>query len=194
MASQATGSFAGEVELVEIDTLHLDPSNPNEREDVDDIRASLSEFGQHKPIVAQRSTGRIIIGNHTWQAAKLEGWTEVQAMLVDDDDLKAMRRGLADNRIGEKRQFSDPILKSLLDEAGQDVPGFDEDFVSDLVGRLTPQDLDDLADEHGDGGNPDDFWPVLRIKLPPELKKVWDRYASDHDDDLSALRVLLGAE
>ena len=110
------------------------------------------------------------------------------------DDLKAMRRGLADNRIGEKRQFSDPILNSLLEQAGADVPGFDEAFVSDLVGRLVPQDLDSLGDEHGEGGDIDDFWPVLRIKIPPELKQVWDRYASDYDDDLSALRVLLGAE
>ena len=93
MTTPTNGIFAGEVEQVDIDSLHLDPSNPNEREDVDDIRASLIEFGQHKPVVAQRSSGRIIIGNHTWQAAKLEGWTQVQALLVDDDDLKAIRRG-----------------------------------------------------------------------------------------------------
>jgi len=189
-AAQQRYNFAGEVEMVDIETLRPDPTNPNVREDVEDIRASLAEFGQHKPIVAKRDGGRIIIGNHTWQAARSEGWTQVQALLVDDDDLKAMRRGLADNRIGERRQFLDPVLKAMLDEAGEDIPGFDEEYMSDLLGRVSPPTLDDVEEEHGEPEE-DDFWAVIRIKLPPEIKMIWDTHVAQHESDLAALKALL---
>ena len=87
----------------------------------------------------------------------------------------------------------DPLLKSLLDQAGDAVPGFDDNFMSDLLGRLTPPNLDDLEDEHGESED-DDFWPVIRIKLSPDTKVAWDKHVADHESDLAALKNLLGVE
>jgi ParB-like chromosome segregation protein Spo0J len=85
---------------VPIDSLQGLPGNPR-RGDVDAVATSLSRFGQRKPIVVRRDDGTIIAGNHTWQAAKKLGWSEIAVAYVGDDDVTAQAYALADNRTAE---------------------------------------------------------------------------------------------
>jgi ParB-like nuclease domain len=115
----------------------LVPDSRNARKgDVEAIAASLAEFGQHRPLVIQRSTMRIISGNHTALAASSLGWTHVDVTYVDDDDEKAIRRGIADNATADKAKWDDAILKELLDEVGTDVPGITRNDVGRLYKEL----------------------------------------------------------
>lgn len=121
-----------------VDELMPDPVNPR-KGNVKAIADSLREFGQHRPVVVQRSTRRVIAGNHLLKAAKLLGWSEVDCILVDDDDLKATRRGLVDNRVGDLATWDEDVLKTLLPEAGDDLAGFDDAFIDKVMKDAQPK-------------------------------------------------------
>ncbi len=94
---------------------------------------SLREFGQHRPIVVQKETGRIIAGNHTFFAAQTLGWEEIDVIYVDDDDVTATRRAIADNATGDHARWDERILKDLLESVGEDVPGVDQALLDRLA-------------------------------------------------------------
>jgi ParB-like nuclease family protein len=111
----------------------LVPDHQNARKgDVAAIAASLREFGQHRVVVVQTGTNRIIAGNHLVLAAASIGWSNVDVTFVDDDDDTAIRRGIADNATGDKAKWDDEVLKGLLDGVGQDVPGLDDKLLARL--------------------------------------------------------------
>ncbi len=62
-----------------------------------EIARSFQEFGQHAPLVVQKGTNRILVGNGRYEAMLSLGWTEAAVMFVDDDNITAVRRSLADN-------------------------------------------------------------------------------------------------
>jgi DNA modification methylase len=126
---------------VPIDSLQGLPGNPR-RGDVDAVAASLSRFGQRKPIVVRRDDGTIIAGNHTWQAAKKLGWSEIAVAYVGDDDVTAQAYALADNRTAELGDYDDELLKALIDSVGEVDPellkdtGWSDDAVKELLEKI----------------------------------------------------------
>jgi len=126
------------IERVAVDAVHLDQANARQG-DVAAITESLREFGQHRPLVVQRDSGRVLIGNHTLRAAMALGWTEVDVVYVDDDDLMATRRAIADNATGDRAAWDKDALAKLIETTGQ-VPGLTEGDVRDLLARLEPDD------------------------------------------------------
>ena len=127
-----------DVRQVPIADLHLDPANARKGR-VDMIADSLREFGQHRPVVVQQATGRVIAGNHLVQAAQALGWTDVNVLYVDDDDLKATRRGIADNATGDHATWDKDALALQVRDVGA-VPGLDEKELKELADRLLDDD------------------------------------------------------
>jgi len=123
------------VVVVPLAVLHLDPQNAR-KGNVQAIADSLKEFGQHRAIIAQKTTGRIISGNHTFLAAQSLGWTHVNVFWVDDDDETALRRGLADNAVGDQAKWDDDALRTLLEQTGTDIPGLDKAQIDKLFKEL----------------------------------------------------------
>lgn len=126
---------------VQIDSLHELPNNPR-KGDVSVVMASLSRFGQRKPIVARKDDGRILAGNHTWKAAKELGWTEIAVAFVGDDDITAQAYALADNRTAELGSYDDELLKELIEAVGSvDLDllkdtGWSQDAVDELLTKI----------------------------------------------------------
>lgn len=126
---------------VPIDSLQGLPGNPR-RGDVDAVAASLSRFGQRKPIVVRKDDGTIIAGNHTWQAAKKLGWSEIAVAYVGDDDVTAQAYALADNRTAELGDYDDELLKQLIESVGSvDLDllkdtGWSQDAVKELLEKI----------------------------------------------------------
>jgi hypothetical protein len=127
-----------EVESVALSELKLDNRNAR-KGNISGIAESLEEFGQHRPVVVQKSTKKIIAGNHLYKAAKALGWSHVDVFYVDDDDKKALRRSLADNVIGDTAKWEESLLSELLLEAGP-VPGYDQEMLDKLLEDTTPKD------------------------------------------------------
>jgi DNA modification methylase len=128
---------------VDIDSLVTLEGNPR-KGDVDAVAASLDRFGQRKPIVVRASDRQIIAGNHTWQAARQLGWTQIAAVLVDDDTATSQAFALADNRTAELGSYDDGLLLELIKSVGEADPsmlldtGWSEDAVRELVDRIDP--------------------------------------------------------
>lgn len=126
---------------VDIATLSLLPGNPRVG-DVDAVAASLAAFGQRKPIVAKRD-GTVVAGNHTLQAARQLGWSEIAVVWVDDDDTTAKAFALADNRTAELGGYDDAALEAMV----RDVLEFDAELLADIgwAGEELEALLDGLA-------------------------------------------------
>lgn len=131
-----------------------DPTNPKQhtKEQVDAIAASFLEFGQDQPIVVDKD-GVIAKGEGRYLAAQALNWEDAAVLTVADDELKRIRRNLADNRTHEMTGYDDEMLLRLLqqvsrDDMGGNVPGYDEQAIDELMGSLHL-----LADdEHGLAG------------------------------------------
>jgi len=93
----------------------LQPYDKNPRKgDVQAIAESLKANGQFKPIVVQKSTSKILAGNHTYQAAQLLGWDTIAVVMVDVADDEAARIVLADNRTSDFAEYDNTVLAELL--------------------------------------------------------------------------------
>ena len=125
----------------EVNVEELVPDDKNARKgSVGELMKSLSDFGQHRPIVAQRSTKRVIIGNHMLEAAKALGWSTIAVTFVDDDDVTAIKRGLADNLTADRSGWDEKQLASLLSELGEDateLPGLTTKMLDNLLSDVT---------------------------------------------------------
>src|SRR4051794_27709749 len=97
-ARSATAPVAHELtaERVEIATLRHHPRNPR-RGAVEEIKRSLEQHGQYRPIVANARTREVLAGNHTLRAARELGWDEIWVTWLSVDDEQALRILLVDN-------------------------------------------------------------------------------------------------
>lgn len=84
------------------------------RGDVPAIRASLEENDQFAPVVVQKSTMYVLAGNHTVQAAGQAGWEEIDAVVVDVDDRRALKINLAANRTADRGGYDTDARAALL--------------------------------------------------------------------------------
>lgn len=94
----------------------LKPYDKNPRRgNVAAIADSLRENKQYRPIVVQKSTKKILAGNHTYMAAKELGWADISVVMVDVTADEAARIVLADNRTNDLASYDNEILAELLE-------------------------------------------------------------------------------
>ena len=150
-----------------IDQLELLDGNPR-RGDVDAVARSLDRFGQRKPIVARKSDRQVVAGNHTLQAARKLGWSEIAVVWVDDDEVTAKAFALADNRTAELGDYDDQLLAKLVAEvraADEEMladAGWHGDDLAELLAKLEPAetftDPDDVPAAPIEKSVPGDVW------------------------------------
>lgn len=136
---------------VRIDSLTPDPHNARLHGDrnLRAIRASLERFGQRKPIVVRKEGRTVVAGNGLLAAAKSLGWTEVAALILDDDELTAKAYAVADNRTAELSEWDVDVLRDLV--RTEDLP----------LGELW------TAEELGDLGVDVPIPPAPDLRAPP---------------------------
>lgn len=160
--------------------------NPR-RGNVRAIQKSLRRWGQQRPIVVQRSSGRIVAGNHLWHGmqaenAEAEGaamngltpddpewpdglhqWDTILVAYTDLSDLEARAYLVADNRISELGRNDDDALARWLSAL------VDDGAVDDALGYAS-QDIDRLLRSIAESGADLDDAPAV-----PAAKDVWVR-------------------
>lgn len=150
--------MSDEMNVVQVPVTELHTDERNARKgNVQAIADSLREFGQHRAIVAQKGTGKIIAGNHTFLAAQALGWKTVGVFWVDDDDEKSIRRGIADNATGDLAVWDDKRLAELLQEVGSDVPGITSETVDRLLSEIDDTGKDPIYPLHARPGEKYDY-------------------------------------
>ncbi len=148
-------SLLTQIERIPLSELHQFPGNPNEG-NVEEIALSLKNNGLFEPIIVQKSTGYILSHNHVTQAAGVLGWSHLDVIRVDVDDMKAKRIVAAANRTAELARRNEYLLAELLqdiadDERGLEGTGYDEGYLDDLLDRVQPDSLLDDTDDDEPG-------------------------------------------
>jgi DNA modification methylase len=161
---------------VPIDTIKPDARNPRTHplENLADIKASLTAFGQDQLLVVRKETGEIIKGNGRWAAMKELGWTEAAAIFVDDDEIKAMARNIADNRSSDTSEWSEDLLSAelqkLLGTEWKEATGFSDEEIQNLLEEYEQRSgADEKAREPVDETRSDE----LKAKWGTEVGQLW---------------------
>jgi ParB-like chromosome segregation protein Spo0J len=121
-----------------IATLKLDERNArkHERRSLDTIKTSLSTYGQQKPIVALTS-GVVIAGNGTLEAARELGWDRLAVVTFDnEDEARARAFAIMDNRSAELSSWNqDQLIESLqsFDESLLKSVGFTDEALKTMI-------------------------------------------------------------
>jgi ParB-like chromosome segregation protein Spo0J len=165
------------MELVALSALSLHPRNVNQG-DIGAIHESVDVNGFYGAIVAQRSTGHVLAGNHRLKTAQQAGANEIPVIWVDVDDAEALRILLADNRTTRLGQDNTADLAELLTEILADAgtlagTGYDEDALDELLrdlGDPVPPNLDP-----GDGRYREQYGVIVICGSEYEQEQVYTR-------------------
>ncbi len=203
------------IDHLRIDDLIAAERNPRVH-NLDAIRRSIGQFGFVDPAEMDERTGRLVAGHGraaALRAMRDDGETAPAGVLVDEDgawrvpvvrgwasrsDAEAAAYLTANNRMTELARWDQQGLADMLtdintvDPVLMEAAGYDQDDLADILKRLEPDDLDDLAGEHGDP-DPSDMWPTITVrKVPPHVAAAWRECVSAHsDDEIRAIATLL---
>ena len=162
------------VEDVPVDTLQFDPANVRKHpeQNLAAIKASLSRFGQQKPIVV--GAGNVVVaGNGTLAAAKALGWRTVKAVRTTLTGAEATAFAIADNRTAELAEWDEASLHQQLaaiaidDEELLAATGFDEKELAKLAAANAPEVTEDEVPEAPADPitQPGDLWLLGKHRL-----------------------------
>src|SRR5690606_2502907 len=140
-------------------------------------------------IVVRRDTMEVIAGNHTLQAALYLGWTEIAAVVVDDDDATAKGFALADNRVGDLGGYDEDALASMIadvldaDEDLLDATSYSLEDLEALLGETTapaPLEEGEGGEEQPEEDRPSRLANIERDDSPPRRAtlSLFDRYVA----------------
>jgi DNA modification methylase len=128
--------------------LNLDPDNArlHPDENIECIMKSLTTFGQDQPLVVQKQGMIVRKGNGRLLAARRLGWEWIAALVVDENDVMAAARAIADNRAAELAAWDEGKLRQLLqsireaEQVNLDVTGFSNADIEQLLPVDIPDD------------------------------------------------------
>ena len=141
-----------QIEKIKIEEVQPDPANVRRHPErnLSTIKASLTKFGQQKPIVIDEK-GIIIAGNGLFQAAKELGWTEVDVTRSVLKGSDATAYSIADNRSSELAEWDGGLAEVLAalqkEDYDLDAVGFNQEEIFELSLKQNPITLDDLLQE-----------------------------------------------
>lgn len=144
------------IERVDINSLHLDPSNARKHSDKNlaAIKGSLTKFGQQKPIVVDNKNV-VIAGNGTLVAAKALGWDTIDIVKTELTKTEAIAFALADNKTSELAEWDMETLNKTLDAL------LNEGFEVEDIGF----DIDDIPGLGGGGNTDEDSVPEVEQNI-----------------------------
>lgn len=172
----------GASKLVPVADLTPHPRNVNQG-DLGAVYESILENGFYGALVAQRSTGYVLVGNHRLAAAKEAGLEKVPVVYVDVDDQRALKILLADNRTARLGMDDEAalaeVLKELAGGGGLAGTGYDGDDLDALIKRLGSQ--EDFVDSErqkaagGEGGYAEQYGVIVVCDDEEHQAKVYEQ-------------------
>lgn len=162
------------VEDIPVAELLFDPANVRKHPEANlaAIKASLTRFGQQKPIVVDPK-GVVVAGNGTLAAAKALGWRTVKAVRTNLAGAEATAFAIADNRTAELAEWDDAALHQQLaaiaieDEELLAATGFSDKDLSELDCAVSPKITEDEPPPVPEDpvAQPGDLWTLGRHRI-----------------------------
>jgi DNA modification methylase len=151
---------AKEIQLVDIDSLVLNPKNNNKhpKEQIDRLAKLIQYQGFRNPVIVSKRTGFVLAGHGRIEAAKLAGLKEVPAMFQDfENEAQEYAYLTSDNAIASWAELDLSAVNTEMLDLG---PDFDidllgiKDFVIEPIEKFEPQSDEDAV--------PDVVYPITR--------------------------------
>jgi hypothetical protein len=131
------------IEWVDVGELTLFPGNARKGV-VDKIVVSIEQNGFFDPLTVQRSTGRIITGNHSYKAALDVGMRHVPVVYLDVDDDRAVAMNLVHNKLSDDATYDVDLLIAQLTSVDDLLPtGWSEEELAQLLGDDEEEEVDE---------------------------------------------------
>ena len=126
------------VETIKISLIEPKSDPPRkyfDEESLNQLAESIKQHGLLQPIVVRRIGGgffQIIAGERRWRASKLAGLTEIPAIIVEADDMKAAELAIVEN---VQREDLNPYEEAVAYKALMDTYGLTQEEVAERVGK-----------------------------------------------------------
>ena len=172
-------------------------SNTHDRRSIEEIKGSLSDHGQKKPIYVLRSTMEVKAGNGTLIAAQELGWTYLAMVISDDPEEEARKYAIRDNRTHQFSEFDPGVLAAELGELAishVDIGWTEEEWAIVEAEKLVAdfefdsESKQDAPDDMGDSGDGDGgvavkirFHPAVWLAKRENLLTLFGRIEHDYD-------------
>ena len=113
------------------------PRKTFDKEALQLLADSISQYGVLQPIIVREdgfsvSNYEIIAGERRWRAAKLAGLSEIPAVIVDGDELKAAQIAIIENI---QREDLNPVEEAMAYDALIEKYGLKQEEVAQKVGK-----------------------------------------------------------
>ena len=133
----AATSAATMLRLSEIEPRSDQPRKTFDHEPLEALADSIAQFGVIQPIVVRENksaagTYEILAGERRWRAAKMAGLSEIPAVILEGDDLKAAQVAVIEN---VQREDLNPIEEALAYQTLLDGFHLTQEEVSRQVGK-----------------------------------------------------------
>jgi ParB-like chromosome segregation protein Spo0J len=161
-----------QVERIEITALCADPANVrvHPRRNIEAIKASLTRFGQQKPIVVD-ARNVVRAGNGTLLAARELEWTHLDVVRTPLEAVEATAFGIADNRTAELAEWDEPGLSQLLDQPGLGDVGFSSKEIEKLTNEAAAATSETSWEER--------FQIIVECAGEEEQQKLYERFTTE---------------
>ena len=131
------GNAATTLRIAEVEPRRDQPRKTFSHESLEQLADSIGQFGVLQPIIVRESqllqgTYEIIAGERRWRAAKMAGLSEIPAVILEGDDLKAAQVAVIEN---VQREDLNPLEEALAYDALIDRFGLTQDQVAKQVGK-----------------------------------------------------------
>lgn len=175
--------------LVPLGELTPFPGNAR-RGDVSLIAESIERNGQYRSLVVRQACdGAMVVlaGNHTLQALSRLGRAQARCEIIECDDATATRINLVDNKAADVGDYDREALAALLTTLEDDLTGTGyavseaELFTALPQVPEAPPSLDALAEQYGEPQETD-LWPVIRVRVPPNVRDDFHDLTKDCED------------
>lgn len=151
-----------EIDKVKVSSLEEFPDNPNEGAQ-SALESSMERLGYYGALVVQKSTRRILAGNHRWAILMKESpGAEIPVIWLDVSDEEALAILVGDNHINRLGKDNNELLLKALKQIENDLnlleaTGYNEESIQALVDSVTPKrdaPTDEPTGKQREPGNP----------------------------------------
>lgn len=138
--NEVASGKGGPAEMIRLSNIEPRKDQPRknfDKEALEQLADSIGRFGVLQPIVVRENsftagTYEIIAGERRWRAAKLAGLTEIAAVVIDGDELKAAQVSIIEN---VQREDLNPVEEAMAYASLIDNFGLKQDEVAAQVGK-----------------------------------------------------------
>ena len=137
MVGESKKSAAEMLRIADVEPRGDQPRKTFERESLEQLADSIGAYGVLQPIIVRENalltgTYEIIAGERRWRAAKMAGLSEIPAVILDGDELKAAQVALIEN---VQREDLNPLEEAAGYRMLIDRFGLTQEQVASQVGK-----------------------------------------------------------